>query len=331
MLNKQKIYKFLVEGYAQVQVAKMLNTSRAYICRITGELEANGLIKCISKNSTPKQYKKTKKQYNPLSNIKLKNDVLTRQRLGLSVSQVQGGCLKANIISRERPDFKWDKIYETKTKLFCRQKHYILDPIGKFMVRCVNNTLCIYTPRFLVDKKDLCDAEEILYGYSEDVRKQLCNESGIRTDKLVFCQIPDKASRMRIGLLEKAVRKYGVIKGGDIHLDISKPDRIPEVESKDYRDIVNYDDYIDSKYLLQGISKIKNMGDDIDFLKKAQSKIYGICVQNQQFIKNNIELIKNNSLCINEIQKALAPSLEENKTCNNSVNYFKEDSHMDVA
>jgi len=61
--NKAKIYEYLIEGYAQSKIAKLLDVTRQRINSITKELLKERYIRCVNPKGNPKLYEATNKPY----------------------------------------------------------------------------------------------------------------------------------------------------------------------------------------------------------------------------------------------------------------------------
>ena len=148
--RKEQIYRYLIEGLSQAQVARKLKVSRQYISQVTKELEEAGLIYQMNRGGIPKRYGATGRKYESVKQH--------QQGITSALCRVHLIACRANIIKPPRQPVKWVKTWTLPngTKYYLRDE--LLD-IGRVTFEMIegkeNSLLIIYMPEKYMDAEEL--------------------------------------------------------------------------------------------------------------------------------------------------------------------------------
>jgi len=259
-----RLYDFLIAGKTQTYICKVLRRDKAQISRMTKALEQGGWINCDRHFQRTKIYTATKKQFN----IKTLKEVYK-----LTTSRSQRLHRRCQIIQIQKSSFICDVIHPPNSKMFWDKEwehnglhHTLIEwpfaNIGsvKFdrMTSQKTDQLRIILPRLLWEK-DNDNPQTYLLEIADKCATWFMKKSGIRLDNLHICQKPDYAlvltDKKLIGMAQQ-----GTFRAGDIMIDSSAPDELPEIESKDWDVISGLASAPDDiRMLKEEISEIKSM------------------------------------------------------------------------
>jgi hypothetical protein len=285
--TKYNIYRYAIEGYPASKIAKFLQISKAYVSYVLNELESTGFIICINPKSKPKFYEKTEKTLNGSKLTSLTPDKLTRLSGRLELVEVQKCSFIFNIVDVADVDRKWDREYVWRKGVTVYQYTHPFENFGSIVFRRFKSEnideLMVILPRILVDKSNLDSVERFLTDFAVKAGVWYQKRFKMRLGLPMMSQSPHFAVPAKepeiISVLQKASLKVG-----DIIADSSPPSLIPEIESRDKRDVVNY---------LEGVDKIKHLEDElratqnllseikktVELVSKTQSEMAGILSQ----------------------------------------------------
>lgn len=303
---KEKVYRLLLEGYCATQIANKLQKNKGYISRIIKRLEKAGYIVQINPNEIPKFYIATKKTFNrdkllPVTPVKKE-----RCSHRLEIVEIQ----KSTFISQikvQPTKAKWDKHYVWRPGVEVFQFSYPFKDFGIVRFRRfkskTKDKLMIILPRIMVNKDDVDNVENILSEYALMLAGWIKKKFDMPLSKPEICQKPHYAVPCREPEIIHALEKRS-FKIGEMMADTSPPDCIPEIESTDGRDVVNY---------LEGINKIKYLEEKLLNNKSLLNKMM-----------DTLEIVVDNQTSIvNVLNNAFSDQ--------NSQSKLKDDSFIDVT
>lgn len=280
MRTKNKIYRLLIEGKTASQISEKLNIDKGYVSRIIRQLERGGYIHCVNPKGKPKFYEKTEKSLNRSKLTILTPDKLTRLSHRLEI-EVQKSTFMFNIIIPPKQE-KWDKEYKWN-RVQVQQYSHPFKNFGDILFRRFKSKnkdqLLIILPRILIDKNNIENAERILTEYAIKAGAWIQKRFKMRLGLPEICQKPHFAVPAREPEVIDALKKT-TLKVGDIMADSSPPSCIPEIESTDHRDVINY---------LDAINKIKHIE---DILQKQRELLFETIEKMDLIAENQKQLIK---------------------------------------
>lgn len=199
---------------------------------------------------------------------------------------------------------KWDSEYEWRPGVCVQQYSHPFRDFGVVRFRRFvsknKDKLIIILPRICLHKSEVGSAEEVLLGYAVRAGRWIKKKFDMPVGMPVICQKPHYAVSAKEPELVKAIGE-GSFNVNGLMADRSPPDLIPEVESTDPRDVVNY---------LDSIGKIKIIEEQVLNNRKAI-----------QSILDKMELLGDNQGNIISILDSLTKPRE----------LSKEDSFLDVS
>jgi len=269
------VYSRCIKGECQKELRSFIhgkfgrNYDKAYVSRIIGRLIEGGYLLCFNPRSRVKSYVATKKPF-LLVDVSLLSKMPSRKSQRLrgrcNIVQIQKSSFICDVVHGPKINVKWDEKRFLKNGVTQYQFSYPFENIGSVtFVRTVGkkkDSLQIMLPRFLWEKangdpypfiKELADRSVVwlMHRFKMDM-------SGLRV-----CQRPDFASPLTDRkLIELAQRGTYTVNG--FMIDSSSPDNIPEIESKDYFDLVE---------LTEAPMKIRELEDMINQVVLSIDKI----------------------------------------------------------
>lgn len=243
----------LIEGYSASQIVKRKKMSKGYISRIIRELEKNGFIECITPKSKPKFYVTTKKPFSPNKFPNLTPDKYSRLSHRLDMIEVQKCSFICKVLVPPTKDV-WDKDYVWHRGVVVQQYSHPFRDLGIIVFRRFKSNkidkLMIILPRITVHKSEVRSVEDMLNDYAIKASKWIKKKFDMPLGSPRICQKPHFAVGAKEPELIEAIDK-GSFDVDGMMADKSPPDFIPEIESTDYRDVVNYLDSIRKIKLLE--------------------------------------------------------------------------------
>lgn len=246
----------LIEGFCASQIAKKLQKSKGYISKIISALEKGGFVLCINPHERPQFYTATKKKFIRGKFPDLIPSKKSRTSHRLEMVEIQKSSFICQILSKPtRPT--WDSIYTWKPGVDVYQYSHPFKDFGVVRFRRFrsnnNDKLLIILPRLLLHKNQVNKAEELLIDYALKSAGWIKKRFNMPVSIPQMCQKPHYAVPCREPEVVQALQKKS-FKIGEMIADTSPPDLLPEIESTDSRDVVNY---------LDGINKIKWIEDKL--------------------------------------------------------------------
>ena len=279
MKSEERIYRHLIEGLCAKEIHKRTKLSKGYISKIIRRLEQKNLVRCINHHEKIKFYVKTSFHYNQNAK-KVKNEKFPRYRHRREIVQIQK-CSFKSTMKYQPTKGKWDSEYDFNGVKVHQYSHPFKD-FGTVVFRWFEgkdgDTLVIILPRFLINREELDNIEMVLYEYAFKSCTWIKKQFNMVLTNPVMSQSPDYCATIREPELIDAVDKCGTFKVGDVWCDKSKPHSIPEFESKDKRDVINYLDSINKiKYIddmvIENRKLINGLSDSVVVLSENQSRI----------------------------------------------------------
>lgn len=176
---------------------------------------------------------------------------------------------------------KWDSEYTWKPGVQVQQYSHPFRDFGvvRFRRFVSNNIdkLIIILPRICLHKSEVDTAEAMLNDYAVKACRWIKKKFDMPVAIPVICQKPHYAVSAKEPELVDAIDK-GSFNINGMMADKSPPDFIPEIESEDPRDIVNYLDSIRKiksieEQVLNNRKLIRNILDKMDILGENQENI----------------------------------------------------------
>jgi hypothetical protein len=284
MQADERIYRLLIEGLSASQIVKKTKLSKGYISKIIRRLEKGGYILCINRSEKPRFYVSTKKPFTPIKFPDSTPDKTKRLSHRLNMVEIQKSTFQCRILI---PPTKatWDSEYEWRTGVIVQQYSYPFRDFGVIRFRRFisknKDKLIIILPRICLHKDEVTVAEDMLRDYAVKACKWIKKKFDMPVSDPVMCQKPQYAVPLREPELIDAIEKNGTYKVGEIEADKSPPHLIPEIESTDSRDVVNYLDSIRKiknieKELINNRNLIHEILDKMEIMGENQANITGI-------------------------------------------------------
>lgn len=299
-MAEEQIYRLLVEGFCASQIATKLNKTKGYISRIIRRLEKGGYILCINPKERPRFYTATNKQFIREKFTPLTPTKQTRLSHRLVYVEIQKSSFICQVLSSPSKA-KWDKNYIWRPGVEVFQFSHPFKDFGLVVFRRFKSKnkdkLLVILPRLLVHKDDVVKAESILLSYARLSAGWIKRVFDMPISPPVPCQKPHYATPCREPEIVHVLQKKS-FKIGEMMADTSPPDMIPEIESTDGRDVVNYLDSINKikwieEKLLNNEVLLRELLDKMDMVTNNQSSI--INVLNKSFSLEQPRTLKDDS------------------------------------
>lgn len=244
------IYSRCVKGDSQKEIRLFIYNKykryydKAYISRITGRLIESGYLLCFNPRSRVRSYVATKKPF-LLVDVslltKLPSNRSQRLRGRCNVVQIQKSSFITDVVAPPKINVKWDETRILKNNVIQYQYSYPFENIGSVtFIRTVSSkgkdSLLIMLPRFLWSKED-GDPRPFLRELADRAGVWLMHRFKMECSGLRVCQEPDFAMPLTDKKLIRLAQR-GTYTVNGFMIDSSAPDNIPELESKDYFDLV---------------------------------------------------------------------------------------------
>ena len=257
-----KIYIYLCRGFCQKNICQNLGKDKGQISRMITRLEAGGWILCINPNERLKLYTATKKPF------KVKN---TKELFKINTSKSQRLHTRCNIIQIQKARFildvkkvhdvdrKWDKDWEINNGVSKSMYSYPFSFFNGGEATFILNkekSLEISLPRMIWDK-GWGDPDAFLFDSANRCANWFMNRFKVEVCNLRFCQHPDYSMVLTDPRLIELAQK-GTFRSGNVMIDSSAPDNIPEIESKDW-------DTIDGLSTI--VPRVNNLEKDVGEIK----------------------------------------------------------------
>ena len=244
------IYSRCIKGDSQKEIKEFIykkynrNYDKAYISRIIWRLIEGGYLLCFNPRSRVKSYVATKKPF-LLSDVSLLTKMPSKKSQRLrgrcNIVQIQKSTFICDVVGSPKVLVKWDDVRVLKNGVTQYQYSYPFENIGSItFVRTVSkkgsDSLLIILPRFLWEKSS-GDPYPFLKEMADRAGVWLMHRFKMDLSGLRVCQRPDFAQPLTD---EKLIRmaQRGTYSVNGFMIDSSAPDNIPEVESKDYFDLL---------------------------------------------------------------------------------------------
>ena len=243
------IYSRCIKGDSQKELRTFIfnkyhrDYDKAYISRIIGRLIEGGYLLCFNPRSRVKSYVATKKPFllKDVSLIsKMPSRVSQRLRGRCNIVQIQKSTFICDVVGSPKVLVKWDKTRILKNGVTQYQYSYPFENIGSItFIRTVGkkrDSLQIILPRFLWEKSS-GDPVPFLREMADRAGVWLMHRFKMDCNNLRVCVSPDFAQPLTD---EKLIRmaQRGTYTVNGFMIDSSSPDNIPEIESKDYFDLL---------------------------------------------------------------------------------------------
>ena len=244
------IYGRCIKGECQKEIKVFINNKykrnydKAYISRIIGRLIEGGYLLCFNPRSRVRSYVATKKPF-LLSDVSLLTSMPSsksqRLRGRCNIVQIQKSSFISDVVGPPKVLVKWDEERKLKNGVTQYQYSYPFENIGSItFIRTVSkkgkDSLLIILPRFLWEKEN-GDPRPFLRETADRAGTWLMHRFKMELVGLRVCQDPDFAQPLTDKkLIEMAQRGTYTVNG--FMIDSSSPDNIPEIESKDYFDLL---------------------------------------------------------------------------------------------
>jgi len=243
------IYGRCIKGDSQKELRLFIHNKygryydKAYISRIIGRLIEGGYLLCFNPRSRVRSYVATKKPF-LLKDVGLLTSMPSsksqRLRGRCNIVQIQKSTFICDVVGVPKVLVKWDTTRKLKNGVTQFQYSYPFENIGSItFIRTVGknkDSLQIILPRLLWEKSN-GDPRPYLKEIADRAGVWLMHRFKMDLSGLRVCQRPDFASPLTDKkLIEMAQRGTYTVNG--FMIDSSSPDNIPEVESKDYFDLV---------------------------------------------------------------------------------------------
>ena len=269
------VYGRCIKGECQKELRSFIfkkygrNYDKAYVSRIIGRLIEGGYLLCFNPRSRVRSYVATKKPF-LLVDVSLLSKMPSskgqRLRGRCTIVQIQKSSFICDVRHGPRIVVKLDDTRKLKNGVIQYQYSYPFENIGSVtFVRTVGkkkDSLQIMLPRFLWEKAN-GDPYPFIRELADRCGVWLMHRFKMDMSGLRVCQRPDFASPLTDRkLIELAQRGTYTVNG--FMIDSSSPDNIPEIESKDYFDLVE---------LTEAPMKIRELEDMINQVVLSIDKI----------------------------------------------------------
>jgi len=270
------IYGRCIKGECQKEIKVFINNKykrnydKAYISRIIGRLIEGGYLLCFNPRSRVRSYVATKKPF-LLSDVSLLTSMPSsksqRLRGRCNIVQIQKSSFICDVVGAPKVLVKWDETRFLKNGVTQYQYSYPFENIGSItFIRTVSkkgsDSLLIILPRFLWEKEN-GDPRPFLRETADRAGVWLMHRFKMDCNRLRVCQAPDFAQPLTDKKLIRMAQK-GTYTVNGFMIDSSSPDNIPEVESKDYFDLIE---------LTEAPKRIRDLEDRLDRLTESIEKI----------------------------------------------------------
>lgn len=232
-LCKARVYEYLLEGYAQTRIAKLLGVTRQRINSITKEFLKSGYIICINPKGNPKLYEATDKPL-ILKNIKRRG----RNFRPFERVRVHNISYVFSVVVPPIEPVKWDSESCLNNGVSQHSLIYPFEEIGnvtfKRIVGKKKDRLIIWiSDEIWMSKEQLSDYEKIILGYCQQCANWFMKRFRCRLEPVGLHQKPHFAI---LDTFEARVLDgYGNFSvGGSVWVDCSTG--VPEWET----DLVDY-------------------------------------------------------------------------------------------
>jgi transposase len=283
MNNIEKIYRLLITNNSASQISRRIGVSKPYIHKIINKLEESGHIVCINPKGKPKHYTKTKKTYTRSKLTK----ILPTTRPTLDIIEIQKSTFSFNINIEHKIKRKWDKTYIWRKGVQVNQYTYPFKNLGSVIFRQIKsnnvNKLIIILPRINIDKSEIEGIENILIDYAMKCAVWYQKTFKMKVGLPEVIQKPHFAVCLKEPEIIKEVQEGKTFHIGDVMVDKSPPKNLPEFESTDKRDVINYLDSINK------IKHIKDMAVENRNLINALADKVEMVVKNQHSILTKLQ------------------------------------------
>ena len=311
--KRYKIYKYLIEGYYPGQIAKHLKIDKGYVSKVIKQLEQGGYIQCINPDGKPKFYAATKKPFKATSKLtKQTPDKLTRLRHRRNIVEVQKCSFKFKLLSEPQIQ-KWDRVWSIRGVKFFQYAHPF-ENFGNIIFRRAKGSsednLIIILPRILIEKPHLKHVERILTDFAVKAGNWFQKRFKCRLGLPEMAQKPHFAVPIKEPSLIPVLQKSSFKVRENIFADSSPPDLIPEFESTDFRDVVNY---------LEGIEKVKFLEDKLSIVEKRVDDV-------EKIIERSVDELSKAVMRTNE---AVARLAEQISMLTENINRLVGNSNID--
>jgi hypothetical protein len=225
----------LIKGKSQNQICKVLQKDKGQISRIVNRLVSGGYLVCKNPQSRDKIYIATKKPFNAKEVYKLPSSKSQRIHGRCEIIQIQKSSFLTHVKSPPKVNVKWDKEWDING-LHYQQYAFPFPSVGDVKFQRIigknSDKVKIILPRMIWDRSE---------GTPEPFLREVADRAGtwfmhhfkIELVGLSVCQSPDYALMLTDSRLIDLSRK-GTFHNDKVMLDCSKPDELPELESKDF-------------------------------------------------------------------------------------------------
>ena len=247
------VYGRCIKGDSQKELRLFIhnkynrNYDKAYISRIIGRLIEGGYLLCFNRRSRVRSSVATKKPF-LLKDVslltKMSSNRSQRLRGRCNIVQIQKSTFITDVVSPPKISVKWDDERVLKNGVCQFQFSYPFENIGSItFIRTVGkskDSLLIILPRFLWEKQN-GDPRSFLREMADRAGSWLMHRFKMECSGLRVCQSPDFAMPLTDKKLIR-MAQCGTYTVNGFMIDSSSPDNIPEIESKDYFDLLELTD-----------------------------------------------------------------------------------------
>lgn len=235
----REIYNRLISSQSQTKISKVLQKDKAQISRMVNRLVEGGYINCLNPQSRDKIYTATKKPFKAELVYKLPSSKSQRIHGRCNIIQIQKSSFITRVLSPPKKDVKWDKEWVSNGvnhQLFS----YPFPNVGEVKFQRIigknSDQVKIILPRLVWDKHDE-NPGVFLRELADRAGSWFMKHFKIEMAGLDVCQRPDYALMLTDPKLVN-MSQHGTYRANNIMIDSSSPDNLPEIESKDYDDIL---------------------------------------------------------------------------------------------
>lgn len=300
MTTKERVYRLLLHGYSASQIATKLSKNKGYISRLIRTLEQQGFVRCINQKSRPLVYVKTPKKFTGEKATYLLPSKQTRLSGRLDIVKIQKCSFICEVVS-EPSRATWDRVYQWNRFVEVMEYRHPFRDVGMVVFRRFKSKkkdrLIVVLPHVMVHVSELPEMEGRLREMAEKAVLWLKRRFDMVVSGLQACQRPHHAVPLREPELIEASEKASFTVG-TVMVDQSPPDCVPEFESEDFRDIVNYLDVIrkmkwleqmvreNRQWLMKMHERVMAMSEEIEVVAHIGKELERIKMQGERMVSD---------------------------------------------
>jgi len=231
-IRKVRVYEYLIEGYAQSRIAKLLGVSRQRINTITKELIKGGYIKAVNPDGNPKIYEATDKPYVLKDGLRW-----GRENSPLERCRVHNVSYAFKVVIPPRTPVKWDSESELNNGVTQHSLFYPFEGLGKVTFKRIvgkkEDKLIVWLPSIVLSREELPNYDKIIRSYCHGCANWFMKRYHCRLEPVGLYQKPHFAILDTIEA--KVLSKYGNFSIGE-HTWVDCSEGSPEWET----DVLEY-------------------------------------------------------------------------------------------